>query len=120
LPALFKLANAFTERLVSDEINYWTEKADPPQGFEDYISEMERLLEITKACTEFECVLRLGWGSGFRSMTGDWQGNMHDDDYDALVNSLRSRKYEGLMFPKTVRFSGTGSPLGFVKLSILN
>lgn len=118
LPALFKLVNKFTERLTTDEINYWTEKADPPHGFEDYVSEMERMLEQTKNCADNECVLRLGWGSGFRSMTGDWHGAMYDDDYDALVNSLRSRKYEGLMFPKTVRFSGSGTPLGFLKLTI--
>ncbi len=117
LPALFKLVNLFTQRLVSDEIKYWTEKADPPKGFDDYVPELERLIEISKNATENECVLRLGWGSGFRSMTGDWHIEMYDDDYDELVNSLRSRKYEGLMFPKTVRFTGEGTPLGFIKLS---
>jgi len=120
LPSLFKLANAFTERLLNDEITYWTTKADPPEGFDEYVPELKRLLDITKSAAETECVLRIGWGSGFRSMTGDWQGEMEDDDYDALVNSLRSRKYEGLMFPKTVRFSGEGVPLGFVKLLIQN
>lgn len=120
LHTLFRLANAFTERLVSDEINYWTTKADAPEGFDEYVPELKGLLETTKNCSENECVLRLGWGSGFRSMTGDWQGEMHDDDYDALVNSLRSRKYEGLMFPKTVRFSGAGVPMGFIKLFIQN
>lgn len=120
LPELFRLANTYTKRLVSDEIEYWTTKADPPEGFDAYVPELKILLETTTTCSENECVLRLGWGSGYRSMTGDWQGNMHDDDYDDLVNSLRSRKYEGLMFPKTVRFSGEGVPLGFVKLAILN
>jgi CRISPR/Cas system CSM-associated protein Csm5 (group 7 of RAMP superfamily) len=91
-----------------------------PDGFEDYLDEMKALLVAIDACGEKECVLRVGWGSGFRSMTGDWQGAMNDDDYDDLVNSLRSRKYEGLMFPKTTRFVGTGVPLGFIKLSIEN
>lgn len=119
LPALFELANTFTKRLVGDELEYWTTKADPPQGFEEYIPQLERLLEMVKNATENECILRLGWGSGFRSMTGDWQGEMYDDDYDNLVNSLRSRKYEGLMFPKTVRFSGAGIPMGFLKLTMI-
>lgn len=119
MPALFSLVNAFTGRLVSDEISFW-QKEEMPEGFEHFLDEMERILAIVEACSENECVLRVGWGSGFRSMTGDWHGAMHDDDYDSLVNSLRSRKYEGLMFPKTVRFSGAGVPLGFVKLSIKN
>lgn len=120
LPELFKLVNAFTGRLLNDEITYWTTKADPPEGFDDYIPELEHLLDVTDKTAENECVIRLGWGSGFRSMTGDWHSEMHDDDFYALVNSLRSRKYEGLLFPKTVRFSGEGVPLGFVKLSILS
>jgi CRISPR-associated protein Csm5 len=119
LPALFALVNSFTKRLVGDEIDYW-EKEDLPDGFDDFLDEMKSVLDAVEACGEGECVLRLGWGSGFRSMTGDWQGAMNDDDYDDLVNSLRSRKYEGLMFPKTLRFAERGIPMGFLKLTIIN
>lgn len=119
LSTLFALVNTYTKRLVGDEVSFW-QKEDMPDGFEDFLDEMRRIFAAVEACGENECVLRVGWGSGFRSMTGDWHGAMVDDDYDNLVNSLRSRKYEGLMFPKTTRFLGKGVPMGFVKLSILN
>lgn len=119
LPALFALVNAFTKRLVGDEVSFW-QKEEMPDSFEDFLDEMKKILATVEACGENECVLRVGWGSGFRSMTGDWHGAMNDDDYDNLVNSLRSRKYEGLMFPKTTRFAGAGVPMGFLKLTIQN
>ena len=117
---LFPLINQHTQRLLEDEINYWTDSADNPEALGDYVTELETILSQTEACREGECVLRLGWGSGFRSMTGDWHGAMSDNDYDRLVKSLRPRHPEDLVFPKTTRFIASGIPLGFIKLSLSN
>jgi CRISPR-associated protein Csm5 len=116
LTSLFALVNTYTQRLVSDEVDFWKNQ-DTPDGFQDFVTEMEVILAATQACGEHECIIRVGWGSGFRSMTGDWHAAMDENDYENLISSLRPRKYEGLMFPKTTRFTDRGVPLGFVKLS---
>ncbi|MBN8685003.1 MAG: type III-A CRISPR-associated RAMP protein Csm5 [Chitinophagales bacterium] len=118
IPELFKLVNAYTERLVSDESDYWANE-DLPNGFEPYPDELDRIIGLLGSCEANECILRLGWGSGFRSMTGDWHGAMNERDYDDLIRSLRPPKYDGLLYPKTTRFVEEGLPLGFVKLTIV-
>ena len=114
---LISLINGHTKRLVQDEINYWTDTENNPDALGDYVEEMERIDSIIDSCNTNECVLRLGWGSGFRSMTGDWHGAMNEDDYYRLVKSIRPRHPEDLTFPKTTRFVTGGMPLGFIKLT---
>lgn len=119
LAALFPLINKHTRRLVDDEINYWDNEQGNPSALGEYVDEMDRIFNIIDNCAPNECVLRLGWGSGFRFMTGDWHSAMTDDDYYRLVKSIRPRHPEDLVFPKTTRFVSGGMPLGFIKLSFL-
>ncbi len=118
LEQLFPLINKHTKRLVADEADYWEETAGNPEQLEDFVEEMEKILAAIEACQPNECILRTGWGSGFRSMTGDWHGAMTDDDYERLLKSVRPRHSVDLIFPKSMRFVAGGVPLGFVKLSI--
>ncbi len=117
LSELFPLMNNHTKRLVDDEIAFWDDKEGNPTVMGIYVDEMLKIQEAIDTCTKNECVLRIGWGSGFRSMTGDWHGIMNDDDYFNLIKSLRPKHPEDLMFPKTTRFIKGGMPLGFIKLS---
>ena len=117
LSELFPLVNKHTSRLIEDEINYWNDKQNNPEALGDYVDEMERVFNISQSCVANECVIRVGWGSGFRSMTGDWHGAMTDDDYYRLIKSLRPKHPEELVFPKTTRFIKNGMPLGFLKMS---
>jgi CRISPR-associated protein Csm5 len=114
---LFKLINKHTQRLIKDEISYWTEHN--PEAIGDYLVHLESLKNVTEQIKEGEeCVMRLGWGTGFRNMTGDWLRLLPDDIYEDLTASLRPRKYEGLMFPKSMRLIAGGEPLGFIKMSM--
>lgn len=117
---LFPLINQHTERLVEDEVTYWIEKANNPDALGDYVEHLENILDIISTCSAQECVLRLGWGSGFRFMTGDWHGAMTEDDYDDLVRSLRPKHPDDLIFPKTIRLISGGTPLGFIKLKLVS
>jgi CRISPR-associated protein Csm5 len=117
LKTLLPLINAHTKRLVDDEIKYWDGKEGNPDALGNYVEEMQSIASHINSCTQNECVLRLGWGTGFRSMTGDWHGVMTDDDYYPLIQSLRRGYPEDLIFPKTTRFLKDGVPLGFVKMS---
>ena len=67
------------------------------------------------------CILRLGWGTGFRNMTGDWQEDMMTDkDLDALIKELRPKHDINLTYPKTRRMASDGTPLGFIQLTQQN
>ena len=117
LPNLFPIVNQQTRRLVDDEINYWTGDPNNPEVLGNYIEALENIRNTIDTSNANECVLRVGWGSGFRSMTGDWHGAMSDDDFSRLIKSLRPRHPESLLYPKTTRFIAGGKPLGFIKLS---
>jgi CRISPR-associated protein Csm5 len=114
---LFPLINKHTLRLIDDEISFWGESQGNPEALSDYVEEMERIQSIATDCAQNECVIRLGWGSGFRSMTGDWHGSMDQEEYYRLVKSLRPKHPDDLTYPKTMRFIRGGKPLGFIKLS---
>ena len=118
LSNLLPQVNAHTQRLVEDEFNFWKEKISEHDVIANYTDQLERIVNISKNCERNECILRIGWGSGFRSMTGDWQGSMNDEDYLRLVKTLRKNHPEDLLFPKTTRLIAGGVPLGFVKLSL--
>lgn len=120
LEQLFPLINRHTKRLVEDEADYWEETAGNPEILEDFVEEMNKIVKAIDTCQPNECILRTGWGSGFRSMTGDWHGAMTDDDYERLLKSVRPRHSVDLIFPKSMRFVKRGMPLGFVMLSIVN
>jgi CRISPR type III-A-associated RAMP protein Csm5 len=118
LEQLFPLINRHTKRLVEDEADYWEDTAGNPEPLEDFVEEMNNIVDAIEACQPSECILRTGWGSGFRSMTGDWHGAMTDDDYERLLKSVRPRHSVDLIFPKSMRFVKGGMPMGFVKLTL--
>lgn len=114
---LFRLINQHTRNLIEREIKYWNEQGEPDVlGY--YLEKLQDISTTIRQCTSSECVLRLGWGTGFRNMTGDWHINMTDDDYYELIRKLRPRHPEDMPFPKSFRVLADGTPLGFIKLSI--
>lgn len=118
LDKLFPLVNQHTKRLIEEDIQYWNEKQDNPEPLGNYVEEMQQILAETTQCDKNSCILRLGWGSGFRAMTGDWHAEMTDNDYYSMVRSLRPKHPDNLVYPKSMRFIKGGKPLGFIKLKI--
>ena len=115
--SLFKLINKHTQRLITEEIDYWTKENTLIIG--DYLEHLKEIKNTSEQITEGSgCIMRLGWGTGFRNMTGDWLGLLADDVYQDLKESLRHRKYADMMFPKSMRLIAGGEPLGFIKMSI--
>lgn len=117
---LFPLINAHTLRLLDNEISYWRETENSPLLLGTYVEDLEELRSQVQALRAEPggCILRLGWGIGFRSMTGDWHSLMEERDYDRLVQSLRPKHDVYLTFPKTTRMVAGGKPLGFVKFML--
>jgi CRISPR-associated protein Csm5 len=116
LPKLFDLINKHTRNLAEREIKHWMKEA-VPDSLGCYLEVLQKMVDATNKCASNECVIRLGWGSGFRNMTGDWQIQMTDEDYYELLRKLRPRHPEDLVYPKSFRILADGTPLGFVKLT---
>ena len=115
---LFEIINQHTLRLVDAELKYWDIDEGNPVDLGDYCESLKRQKNEIAKCDENSCVIRVGWGSGWKFMTGGWQRHLSDEVYDKLVLALRRRHPVDLPFPKTTRFQASGEPLGFVKLSI--
>ena len=119
LSALFMLINAHSEELVSSEIDTWTELQERYSGAEDYIENMQSILDEIKQCRKRkECVLRIGYGIGWRFITGGWSEGL--DNFDEVVSASRPKNhlYDEYVFPKSRRLDEDSDVFGFVKLSI--
>ena len=91
-----------------------------------YFEKMEWLEEEAEACTPGKsAVLRLGFGSGYRFITGDWLDwkALGTRNARALSTAVRQNdrhgRYQYIQPAKSRRLLADGSPLGFVKVEIL-
>lgn len=114
---LFKIINAHTLDLAEREVKYWVEEGEP-DVLGVYVDKLREIAEQIPQLRHGDCILRLGWGTGFRNMTGDWHINMTDGDFYDLVRSLRPRHPDDLAYPKTLRVLKDGTPLGFLKINL--
>lgn len=118
---VFKRINTHTLHLLEAELDRFAD-AELPQSAEEYLEELESMLGIASQCAAHECVLRLGFGTGYRTMTGDWVAEPHlvdDETYDDIAKAARrTDRYNHFQLPKTRRVLSGGVPLGFVQLSI--
>lgn len=114
----FDLINQHTERWIYNELVFW-ENEDRPEIVEPYYENLVELRRKFDNLQEGELMLKVGFGGGFASLTGDWQpDNMTEEDYNELVFRMRHPKYEGFKFPKTRKFTESMQPLGFLLLKI--
>src|SRR5690554_1908301 len=115
---LFKIINQNTLEHLEKELAFY-EKYEAEHS-EKIIEEIEKLIEVCESQTD-SAILRVGGGSGFHSITGDY---IHDDyaidgfGYKSRgtrnkVNSAKSRK----LASQTKGDEESFSPLGFVKIS---
>lgn len=119
LSSLFMEINAYTEDLVQSEIDHWTELEERYSGADEYIENMQSILDVTKRCRKGkECVLRIGHGAGWRFITGAWSEELDNFDEVISVSRPNNYKYEKYVFPKSRRLDKDGDLLGFVQLAI--
>lgn len=119
LPALFNTLNQHTLKLVKDEIAYWTELMN--SGYmdaEDYVDNLSNniLVEIQNCSKGEECVLRIGYGSGWRFITGAWCEQLKN--FKDVISKSRPKNdlYSQYGFPKSRRIDKESDVLGFIKL----
>ena len=120
LRGLFALARSHARDLLQRELEFWENEKDVCPS-PDYLFALEGLLAVQEGLEEDECILRLGYGSGYTWMTGGWQpDHLNQEDQEDLGFHLRDLKYEDdPPFPKTRALASDCLPMGFVKLRLL-
>ena len=120
--ALFALINAYTLKLLEDEVIYWKDREnnDSDGCVSEYLERVGEMICAIKGCTsQKECVLRIGHASGWRFMTGAWAEGLTNFK-DVVVPKARpgAHRYTQFDFPKTRRVNDECALLGFVKLTV--
>lgn len=134
---LFCTINDHTLRLVDSEIRYWEEESKHYIGAENYIDELYYIKSIIEECkSNSECVLRIGYGSGWRFITGAWTEELPYFKESIVALSRpgnMKRNYAQYDFPKSRRigdeytvsneeneddFEKRNDIFGFVKLTL--
>jgi hypothetical protein len=90
---------------------------DDANGLQEFIKEMEA---DTKNFPQNVCLLRLGFGTGYRNMTGDWVKYLVQDNdlYDDVATATRrTSRYNDMPLPKSRKIMFDGVLPGYVKLS---
>lgn len=116
---LCKLLHQHALRLLQSEIAFF-EDADLPAAVDRLPDFMQELYSDAKAFPENTCLLRLGFGTGYRNMTGDWVKELvHDDNlYDDIATATRrTSRYNGMPLPKSRKMMFDGVLPGYVKLT---
>jgi CRISPR-associated protein Csm5 len=116
---VFKVVNQHSAHLLEAELSRF-EPAEIPENADGYVESLESMLAEVSYCAANECILRLGFGTGYRNMTGDWVCEERLLDYETYneiaIAARRTERYEGFQLPKTRRVMLGGIPLGYVKL----
>ena len=121
---LFEIINAHTQQLLEKEIESW-EELYLPKGSENFVSQLKSIREQITNLSSGTCIMRMGHGSGFLFMTGGWQKEyLEGENYDKLDDAIRGKRngnpYSTFPLPKSRRFVEEGTPMGFVKLTLLS
>jgi len=119
---LFTIINKHTKRLLIQELKFAEEVSTVEEAFDDYKNTLSDLITNINSCTKNEAILRIGFGSGWNFITGDWATDediMTNYDYENFLSTVRKQsKYnESVPFPKTRKIGDKGDIFGFVKLT---
>lgn len=128
---ILKMINEHTKNYLDKEIIFFERhQGDKSDIIIDYL---KKLKYIADNCSEGECLLHLGSGSGFHGITGDWQFDSHiitnireikNKKGEVVanrgqINNEDAAKTRRLIFEKQDN-DCVFYPMGFVKLSIVD
>lgn len=123
LQDLFTLINKHIYNLLCDEMEFWCKgEGARYTGQDDYIDQLEVILDLIDECQPNECVLRLGQANGWRFITGAWLEEADKSFFNKEIVPLcrpKNSLYQGYPFPKSRRIAGNSNVFGFVKMTVL-
>lgn len=119
IEGLMSMINQHTKHLIEEEIAMWSDLSDEYSGAEVFIEGLESVLHEVNSCSEKSCVLRLGYGSGWRFITGAWSEKLSCFDSKVVENArFHANRYTEYEFPKSRRIDEDSDCWGFVKLFV--
>lgn len=121
---LFKKINKASGDLLKKEIeNYFTNQAkdNVSDSFEKAGNMLNKILGyVDNSDQPKNALLRLGFGSGYESMTGNWTDNLSDDIREKISTAARrTNKYNQYDLPKSRKTIGN-LLMGYVFLELIN
>lgn len=122
--------NTNTKRLIQNEINRY-QSQNLPEGAIEYLDSLKGMMTDLQAN---QCVIRVGFGTGYLNMTGGWAEEqwrqvLPRDKFDAEMVDLSQAvrhdqrgKYDiwSQTLPKSRKMALGGVPLGFLKLTVFS
>lgn len=128
---LLRAINRHTQRLLEEELQFWEEQKErdyyhidedkEQKKLDSYLEQIGRLKRNAEVYESGrEALLRVGYGSGWRFMTGGWidkECNMWNYVATTVRQDWKFHNYDKYDFPKTRRIGSDCRPFGFVKIS---
>jgi CRISPR-associated protein Csm5 len=124
---IFKHINQFTKKQADSEFKKYNAVSLPKEA----LSYPETLKEISgkiENLTDNECIVRVGFGTGYLNMTGgwpleQWKKTLTPNQYQIEMNDLgtavrKNSKYNAFELPKSRKIIAGGVPMGFLKLTL--
>jgi hypothetical protein len=93
-------------------------------GLEGYEAWLSKIIDQSNRLAANTYWLRVGFGGGWKAMTGDWLGDVLVNNSEQLLKvyvKIRSKEnYRGLPMPKSRRLTTDYEPLGLVEITLLD
>lgn len=124
IESLFSLINDYSDNYIRQEENFFETYGGDSSNI--IIDSLAEILDNIPADDNDSCILRLGAGSGFHSITGNWQFEKHDIDHVSNSGGRNRGMYDkrkSAKSRKTAIWDGNGTrnfaPMGFIKITVL-
>ncbi|RIV25582.1 type III-A CRISPR-associated RAMP protein Csm5 [Fibrisoma montanum] len=117
--------NINTKRLIQNELNRY-QSQHLPDGALEYLDSLKGMMT---GLHNNQCVIRVGFGTGYLNMTGGWAEQLWRDvaniDFKKEMADLaegvrRNARYNSFALPKSRKMALGGIPLGFLKLTVFS
>lgn len=116
---LFSIINASTQEYLEKEIHFF-EKYREGERSDEILESLEHLKSLVDSFIKSgskECIIKMAAGTGFHSITGDWQyGDYSDTGFHSSGKNSGKQKYKSR---KIASYNNRLTPMGFLQLSVL-
>lgn len=125
---VFSQIKSHTNQLLENEISKY-ETLHLPNEANEYVETLKEIQSISSMLSDDECIIRVGFGTGYLNMTGGWAieqwknipNIMYEEEMNYLGTAVRKNdRYNTFDLPKSRKMALGGIPLGYIKLSIVD
>lgn len=120
LNQLLGLVHVHSLRLLKNEIRFF-EDAELPEENEALMEFLQEMEIKARSFQPNEYLVRLGFGTGYRNMTGDWVADLVLDDncYDDIATATRrTNRYNNMPLPKSRKLMFDDVFMGYIKITL--